>query len=176
MLPLFPSLSIPQPPACRLHSQSPSSSLSFCSLACPCSPSTFLSPSFFPLPPISSSSSHCALDSLSFPLAHTLRQRPPLSTSTSTLTSSRLPLSTPLASFLSSPTNTYHLWLHSVVSLSLHSLLSISSIAPSLSHTQPCSLSRKLTRTHTHADWHPRTEHPLSQTGDQVVYSCGRAS
>lgn len=87
----------------------PSLSLTFGSLSCPCSPSTFLPPSFFPClspppPPLSSSSSRCALDSLSFPLAHTLRQHPPIST--------YFPLTSPLLSPPSSlsPTDTYHLW------------------------------------------------------------------
>lgn len=89
-------------------SRPPSLSLTFCSLACPCSPSTFLPPSFFPSlsppPPLPSSSSCCALDSLSFPLAHTLRQHPPISTYFPLTSPLLLPPSSP------SPTDTYHLW------------------------------------------------------------------
>lgn len=126
-------------------------------------------PSFLSL---SSSSSVCALDSLSFPLTHTLRQLPPLSTSTFTLTSSR---SSRLLPFHHLLTHIISFITPSVVSLFPHaSLLHLSH--PFLLLTLNLAILHKRTRTHTHADWQPRTEHPLFHTGYQAVCLCGQAS
>ena len=164
------------------------------------------SPSLFPPPSSSSSSSsssRCALDSLSFPLAHPLRQHPPLSTSTFTLTSSRLPLSAPLHHLLTHiisgnppppplghltrlpstsfppphpppPLPLLHLSVVSPPPASPSTLSFISSIPPPSLFTHSTSPSHACT--HTHADWQPRTEHPLSRTGNQAVCSRTRAS
>lgn len=153
---------VPQPPACSPHSQPPSLSPSLSALS-HAPASTFL----HSLPPSSfssSSSSSCAFDSLSFPLAHTLRQHPPLSTSTFTLTSLR---SSHLPSLRHLLTQIIRL-----LSPSPSTLSSISSILPSFSHAQPC----KLTYTHTHADWQPRTEHHLSRANNQEICLCDQAS
>lgn len=77
------------------------------------------------------------------PLPHTLRQHPPLSTSTFTLTSSRLPLRSSRLLVL------HHLLTH-IISRISSSVVSLSpsppslSIPPCFSHTQPC----RLTQTH----------------------------
>lgn len=106
--------------------------------------------------------------SLSFPLAHTLGQHP----LHFYLHTHLLPHPSPLCSCRllpsPSPTNTHHLSQPPPVSC-----LPPPSppFLPSFSRTQPCCLAQ--TRAHTHADWHPRTEHPLRCAGDQAVSLAG---
>lgn len=171
----FLSPSIPQPPACSLHSQSPSLSLTFCSLTCPCSPSTFLPSLPFP-------SSFLLL--LLLLLCSRLALTPPCSHTQAASSPHHFYLHThlfaPPSHCSSRLLPSHHLLTHiisgisfpSVASLSFHSFLHLFHSSLQLSHTQPCCL----TRIHTHADWHPRTEHSLSQTGDQAICSCGQAS
>lgn len=125
----------PHPPTCCLHSQSPSLPLFL----------PFLFPSSSPsLSPPSLLRSRLTL----IPLAHTLRQHPPLSTSTFTLTSSRLPLSSSRRLPFPSPTNTYHPSHLPVCCLSLSSISSHSSLLLTHSTLRSCQ-----THTYTHSCW-----------------------
>lgn len=101
-------------------------------------------PSFPSLSPPLSSSSHCALDSLSFPLAHTLRQHPPLSISTFTLTSLCSSHLLPLRHLLTQ-----------IIRLLSSSPSTLSSISSNsfLLLTHSASLSLANTRAHTHSCW-----------------------
>lgn len=90
-------------------------------------------------------------------------------------------LFTPPSQLLSPPSFFRHLLTHIIPRISPVCCLSRSPpslpIPPSfsLTHslTQPCGLAKR-TRTHTHADWHPRTKHPLPKTGFQAVRSRGQ--
>lgn len=114
----------------------------------------------------------CAPDSLSFPsLTHSGSILPsPLLPSHSPLHAS---LSAPLATFLfPSPTNTYHpSHLPRLLPISLSSISSHSSLL--LTHSLNLAVLPNA-HVHTHADWHPRTEHPLPKTGFQAVRSRGQ--